>query len=269
MYILTGMDIKHKYYTYMLVNPDTGAAFYVGKGTQKRFLDHFKEAITNNSTNQHKTNTIKKILNLNKEVVVEIVLSSDDERKCFLEEKRLIKLYGRKNNNTGCLTNVTDGGEGGSFPHTEEHKQSLREYNPGGIATSKSIHQICPKTGRVIRTWDSTRQAGMSLGIKCWRNISACANKHKGRVVGSYYWRWVGDSDVVNSVLVEYQSLNEFRKNNSNRASKLVKCYSLDGKFIEEFQSFSSAAKKHGVSVSCISLAVKQGKPAIGYVWSR
>lgn len=260
--LLNQPSLSH--YTYVLINPTTDKPFYVGKGTGTRYLDHFKEAITNKTHNKYKTNTIRKILNQNQEILIEIVFESNNEKECYDEEIELIKFHGRKNNKTGILTNLTDGGEGGSWKHSEIHKQSLRLNNPGGKATSKSIYQI-DTSGQVIKQWVSTRKAGVGTGIKSWRNISQAANKYKTRIVGGFYWRWIGDSDVVNFKLSNIDLLNQQRT--KPKQTKQVKQTSLSGDQIKVWDTMSSAARSLKIKVSGISLAAKKLKPYAGFLW--
>jgi len=84
--------------------------------------------------------------------------------------------------------------------HTEEHKQRLRDSNPGGKATAKQIYQIDGLTGEVIQIWPSARQAALSVGSRLG-NITHCANTNKHQRVKSYFWRWVGDLDVQHGKL--------------------------------------------------------------------
>ncbi len=248
----------------MLVDPTTKKPFYVGKGSGKRYLDHFKEAIVDSGVNKHKTNTIKKILNSNKNVIVEIVLTSDSPNDCYQHEMFLISKYGRKNNNSGPLTNLTDGGEGGSYLHSEEHKQSLREHNPGGLATSKSIYQIDATTGKVINTWSSTRQAGLSLGIKSWRNVSNSANHYKHRTVGGYYWRWTTDKDIADMTLKGIEELNTKRL---TRTKKVICKNVTDSSLVSTYCSLGEAAQIQGIPISSLSIAIKRKRPCKGLLF--
>lgn len=93
--------------------------------------------------------------------------------------------------------------------HSEAHKQKLRTDNPGGRATSKPIYQICKSTGVVIRAWESSRQAGTTLGIKSWRNISKSAHALKQQSVGGFFWRWIDDPEVIDGKLTTIDSLLE------------------------------------------------------------
>lgn len=91
--------------------------------------------------------------------------------------------------------------------HTEEHKARLRQNNPGGRATSKPIYQIDKQTGRVIKEWLSSGAAGRELNITAWRNISVSASIRKTQTVGGFFWRWVGDPEVVDGRLATHQQL--------------------------------------------------------------
>lgn len=307
-----------KHYTYALISPLTNKPFYIGKGTKKRYLDHFTEIIINKTYNKHKTNTIKQILSLKKDVLIEILFQSNNEKECFDKEIELIELYGRKNNKTGILTNLTNGGEGtsGHVPtkqnlkkmsirnsgkgnpmfgkqhtvetrqiisktrkqklkdgtivpkkHSEEHKQKLRINNPGGKATSKPIYQIDPETGKIIKEWPSARQAGFGIGLKSWRNISNSVNKYKNRLAGGFYWRWPNDLDIENGMLKNVKKLNFNRTNGEVKHGKSIQQLTLSGELVNTWLSMSAAAKYYNVSISSISLAIKQNRATAGFIW--
>ncbi len=72
-----------------------GTPYYVGKGKGMRAYNR-----------HHRISTPK-----NPAMIV-FVLRDVSEADAFREEKRLIAIYGRIDNGTGCLANLTDGGEG-------------------------------------------------------------------------------------------------------------------------------------------------------------
>ena len=82
------------FYTYLWLRED-GTPYYVGKGTGDRAFRKRK---------LHNPPTHENIL----------IQDYPDEASAFAAEKFLIALYGRKNIGTGCLWNLTDGGEGTS-----------------------------------------------------------------------------------------------------------------------------------------------------------
>ena len=72
-----------------------GSPFYIGKGARKRcFVKHCTIHIPCDKSN----------------IVILAKGLSEDEAFCM--EKQLIAFYGRIDNGTGCLRNLTDGGEG-------------------------------------------------------------------------------------------------------------------------------------------------------------
>jgi hypothetical protein len=124
---------KHQFYTYVLKRPE-GIPFYVGKGGRScngyRIEHHEMEAIKGRKGNLHKTNVIKKIWKEGLEVDYEIVLFTKDEEIAFDKEMELINLYGRRNDNTGILTNMTDGGEGSfGYIHSEKSRKKISDNN--------------------------------------------------------------------------------------------------------------------------------------------
>lgn len=149
--------------------------------------------------------------------------------------------------------------------HTEEHKQKLRENNPGGKATAKPICQVDSTTG-VVTLWKSARAAGVALGVKQWRNIStAVRNPHQ--TVGGFYWRWPDDSNIVDGVLVGVEELNSVRCDNAMRAGKQVQQLDTEGNLLTAWKNMSEASRGTGIKTSNISSAVKSGKKAGGYYW--
>lgn len=122
------------YYVYAYLREDN-SPYYIGKGKGKRAYD------------------------LNHKIIV----PKDKSRIVFLEtnltelgalalERRYIRWYGRKNNNSGILRNLTAGGEGISgLRHTEESKQkcgSAWRGKPAFAKGKKIPHWSLERTGR-------------------------------------------------------------------------------------------------------------------------
>ncbi len=101
--------MNKKFYVYQLRDPRSELPFYIGKGFGRRAWDHIK-----NIDYSHKSNTIQKILREGYEVQVEILQDNLTEDSAFELEIQLISKYGRRDLGTGCLTNLTSGGEGAS-----------------------------------------------------------------------------------------------------------------------------------------------------------
>ena len=101
---------QNEYYVYLYLRED-GTPYYVGKGKGNRAYQ--------------KTRAVPAPKTNDRIIFAHTNLSEDD---AFKKEIELILQYGRKNNGTGILRNLTDGGEGTSgFKWTSENKIKLSE----------------------------------------------------------------------------------------------------------------------------------------------
>jgi len=93
--------MKNPYYVYLYLREDE-TPYYVGKGKGNRVYSK------NRRLQPPPRDRIK-------------ILDNLTEEEAFRKEINLIKRYGRKDNGTGILANLTDGGEGSSgYTWTEE-----------------------------------------------------------------------------------------------------------------------------------------------------
>ena len=141
-----------KYFLYRHIRPDKNEPFYIGIGTKE------KGAPYRRAENSTKRNIVwKRIVSKNQgKYEVEILFESNDYTFLKEKEKEFIKMYGRKDLNTGSLANLTDGGEGnlGWRPSeetlikfsllrkgkslSEEHKRKLSESLKGRIVSEET-----------------------------------------------------------------------------------------------------------------------------------
>jgi hypothetical protein len=96
------------FYVYVYYRRD-GTPFYVGKGKGKRYLLHINEAIRYNKTQKHKE--ILAFLNDGELPTISKIVENVSEEFAFLVEEEFIEKYGRIDLGTGCLCNMTNGGD--------------------------------------------------------------------------------------------------------------------------------------------------------------
>jgi len=112
--------------------------FYVGKDCKKRYLNKYRKY------NQHHQNILNKLLR-NSYIMEDIAFIIKDnlyESVAFLEEIKLIKKLGRIDLETGNLTNLTDGGFGGSCNISQETKNKIINANIGRIVSQETRDKI-------------------------------------------------------------------------------------------------------------------------------
>lgn len=108
---------QSKYYVYAYLDPRKRGnytygeynfeyePFYIGKGTDNRYLKHLTETKADTS-NISKFRTISKILSNDLVPTIVKIKSGLLESEAYFLETQLIKLIGRKCDRTGCLTNI-------------------------------------------------------------------------------------------------------------------------------------------------------------------
>lgn len=95
-----------KYYVYRLLDPRTGLAFYVGKGTGRRAWSHEARARKGKVDNAPKHLAICEIHAAGLNVTVEIVLDKTSETEAFALERQMIEeAEGLTNIAGGCVSN--------------------------------------------------------------------------------------------------------------------------------------------------------------------
>jgi len=108
------------FYTY-LYRDEAGLPMYVGKGKGKRAWNHLRSKRTCPIQNK-----LRKLQREGLSPQPEFLITGIDEEFALFVEEEFIRKYGRKDNGTGILLNLTDGGEGISgYRHSDETKQII------------------------------------------------------------------------------------------------------------------------------------------------
>jgi hypothetical protein len=109
---------------------EDGSPFYIGKGSGRRVLNHEKEA--GRGVKSIKCAIIRRMLAAGVEIPLVFIREGISEAEAFETEVALIKVLGRIDLRTGCLANMTDGGDGvsGASPEVNYKKGSALRGKP-------------------------------------------------------------------------------------------------------------------------------------------
>lgn len=125
-----------------------GSPFYVGKGKGKR------------AHVQHTTVHIPQ-----SKVNIVILASNLEEDEAFCMEKQLIAFYGRIDNKTGCLRNLTDGGEGlAGRIYTTETRAKIGKAHKGKHVSDETCAKISAKAK--LRKHTAAQKAKISASLR-------------------------------------------------------------------------------------------------------
>ena len=160
----------NKYYVYMYMDPDN-SPFYIGKGKGER------HRIGGHSVGQ--TMTARKIRKIGtKNVRSHFLHKGLTEEQAFYWEKYWIRYFGRIDNDTGQLTNHTDGGEGISgCIFTSEHKRKISESNKG-----KHCNDLGYWLGKERPEETKCKISKTKLGTSAWNKGIPMTKKKKEKI---------------------------------------------------------------------------------------
>ena len=226
----------NKYYVYKLIDPRTHRCFYVGKGKGRRALTHLTEATKapDKQVNRIKCQIINNILSIGQTPIVEYVQMDLTEQEAYGLEEELIQQYGKMIDGTGPLSNIADGGQGGT----------------GSTKRPVNMHSM---SGAVINTFKSLEHASSTTGI----HISTICSALNGRcfTAGNYRWSYVGEN--IPPLPTDTRSP--------------VSQFSVGGEFIREFDSIKDAAEELNLTFTTIVDSIRlpdKNYTAGGFRWA-
>lgn len=225
-----------KFYTYLLIDPRTNQPFYVGKGTNNRFMGHQYDALSKRDGvyihNKPHHVRIREILLDGLMVVYEKVLFQVTEKVALAKEKELIRQFGRVSNGTGILLNISRGGQTGG-------------------ETCKPVSQYT-KTGELVNEFESALVASLSVSKANASYICQCC-QGKRVSAGGFLWAYKGESP----------------KKATRDKQRGVNQYSLSGELIATHVGITEAAGALGLRPQDISSCCRHKVKTVGrFIWA-
>lgn len=225
-----------KHYLYRHIRLDKNEPFYIGIGT-KSSREHpnerseYRRAYESNRKESYIWNNIIR----KTKYEIEILVESNDYEFIKEKEKELIKLYGRINLKTGCLANMTDGGDGTINIIRDDKwrkKHSLR------LKGTKQSTETIEKRKKSRKGYSHTEETRNKI-----------SNSHKGKTVSKEHLSKLKEGQILHN-------------------SKPISQFNLDGSFIKNWQSATIAAKEFNLHPTSIRHCVQgKTKTSGNYIW--
>jgi len=222
--------------------------FYIGKGNGGR-MEKSKRDIKS-TKNHHKINVIEKIHQENLTVTSIKYRENLSEEEAFFLEKELIRKIGRNDRGLGPLTNLTDGGEGGSGGTSRkgdwpELYRSVLQYD---------------LSGNLIKEYPSIKHAYKENPSA--KNISYCCQLIR-ETSGGFVWRYKEEGF---SRFINLDHLKGRTQKGNFKVPIIQK--NIKGEIINEFSSIKEAEKTTGCDSSKIVLVCqKKRKHTKGFIF--
>jgi hypothetical protein len=215
----------------MLVDPRDGLPFYVGKGFHSRMYHHIQEAHLpiSKQDNPFKCNIIRSIEKAGMKIKYDCTFmkSSDAALK---EEIRLIKKYGRRNNGTGILTNLTDGGDFGN-----PVQNPISQYTKEGV---------------FVATYPSVAEAARQLNVHEDKLRRCLKGKDRLKSLGGWIYAFEGN-DPPKYFHAQKKQVQKYK----------------NGKPIKLYSSAGEAAREIKANPAQVREACKTGYKVKGFVF--
>ena len=217
------------YYLYTHTRLDNNEIFYVGIGRTFKSGIYERAYVKNKQRrNEHWRNIIN-ITNYK----VDIIKEFESHEECCQAETEMIKLLGRRIDNTGSLVNLSPGG------HVWKDAAPVYEYT---------------LDGKFVKEWASSKEAAVALGV-FYTNIYQ--NKRcKQSMFRSY------KSDEISSYSINIPAYK-------NYVCKKVFQFTKTGEFVKEHKSVTKASESVNAHIKTVSLVLTgKNNNGAGYIWS-
>jgi hypothetical protein len=158
----------NNFYTYAYLRED-GTPYYIGKGKENRAYISIGRNCKNPPENR--------ILFLKENLT---------EEEAFRHEMYMISVLGRKDNNTGILRNLTDGGEGTSGRVVgEETRRKMSKSQTGREISEEHRIKLSGEGNGKSKTWRITFSDGRQIvkrGLTIWCKDNGYSQAHVSKI---------------------------------------------------------------------------------------
>lgn len=228
-------------YVYRHIRHDKNEPFYIGIGSD----DRYKRA----NELARRSDFWKKIVNKTK-YDIEILFDNISFEEAKEKEIEFIKIYGRKDLNTGTLVNMTDGGDGTvNKVITDEYRKNLSNAAKGRILSKEQKERLSQLRKGVPNSLETRAKiSAANKGRKrSEKQMAACRDR-----VGKKNPNW-GNTGIK-----------------SKNFKGVIYAYTLEGDFIGEYEGIGDCSRKLGVPSTKICSVIKgKRRSAYGYKFVR
>lgn len=191
-------DNNH-YYLYRHIRLDKNEPFYIGIGVKPKKHDKTIESEYKRAFAKNGRNNIWNKITLKTDYRVDIIIEHSNKDFVVNKEIEFIKLYGRKDLNSGILSNMTDGGEGiKNKIVSKETRDKISKFQKGSKRTQEQCLNISKSkfikviklnlNGEEIEEFESLSSAAKSLNCSVGEITVCCKNQN--RICHSFKWKY-------------------------------------------------------------------------------
>jgi hypothetical protein len=225
----------NKFYVYFLrrpdrkdpFDPDMACPFYVGKGQNGRANSHRWEAkslLHRPGRKNAKINIIHKLWKQGLDFEIDIALEALTEQEAYEYEVEAITTYGRIDLGSGCLANLSDGGEGGS---------SGTKWSPEVIAKRAESLRNNGKPRGGWKLSEETKEAlsKKRLGVPRPEEVrKKIGEAHRGKVVSEETRKKMSDSSARRGNPAWNRGMKNPTSSEQMKGNQLAKLITIEGR---------------------------------------
>lgn len=249
--------MENKYYIYVFLDSSKPGKyiyddiefqyepFYIGKGC----YDRIKTSLFDRES-PFKVNKIKKLKRNNIDIISMKIYENLENEYSLEVEKETIRKIGRRDLGIGPLVNQTDGGDGRlNSPHSDETKKKISE--------TKKLQSISIPCSDETKEYLREINTGYKNPFFGKKHSDKVKSEQSERVLGTNHPMWGKKHNQETIFLIKENRNKSIDQNLMNqmsreRNSKSVLQYSLDGNFMNEYESIKDASIRTGLSESLI-----------------